>query len=123
MPPFANLFRLRKRFSHHSPTKEGTKMKKSMPVSKPSPTYVTHEELDALVRTVGVVLAAAELAHRRAGFADGDIAYQLESIVSEDAAERAALKKITRAFDARIEANRAAEHRRMRERGSAYQHV
>jgi hypothetical protein len=121
MPPFANLFRLRKRFSHHSPKEGITKMKKS--VSEPSPTYVTREELDALVRVIGLALAGVELAHNRASYADGTIATQLERIECEDAAERAALKKIAKAFDARIEANRAAEHRRMRERGSAYQQM
>ncbi|MHB8811688.1 MAG: hypothetical protein ACYDAE_00295 [Steroidobacteraceae bacterium] len=123
MPPFANLFRLRKRFSHHSP-EEGIKMKKSdLPVCKPSPTYVTREELDALARVVGVALAGAELARNRAGFPDGTIAHHLARAVGEDAADRVMLKKLVKAFDAYIGAHHAAERRRTIDRGSAYHRV
>lgn len=88
-----------------------------------SPTYVTREELDALVRVIGLALASVELAHNRAGFADGKIASQLGDIECQDAAERAALKKITRAFDTRIEAHRVAEQRLARARGDAYYQI
>lgn len=102
-------------------------MKKSdSPVSKPSPTYVTREELDALTKVVGIALARVELAHQRAGYADGTISHQLaraERAADPSAAEHAALKAIIKAFDRTIDQHRAVEQRRERDRGSAYQHM
>ena len=111
MPPFANLFRARRRFSHISPPKDGRKMKN---VAE-SPTYVTREELDALTRVFGIALARVHLAHSRTGYADGNIATQLEiaeRYPSLPTPERAAFKSIIKAFEQAMEQHHAAERRR-----------
>lgn len=118
--PFANLFRARKRFSHTSP-KEGRKMKN---VDDDSPTFVTRAEVDAIVNAVGVALASAELAHSRAGYADGTIATQLERAKREmTGAESTVLARIAKSFDRAISAQRRAEQRRESERGNAYHQI
>lgn len=96
------------------------------PVDSPTPTYVTRDEFDALTRTVGAVLAATELAHSRAGYSDGHISTQLElaeRVPGMATAERAALKAITKSFDATMAAHHAAERQRTHERGNAYHRV
>jgi hypothetical protein len=91
--------------------------------AKAGAALVSREEFEALARMVGVTLGAIELARNRTGFADGTIAYQLVRAVGEDAAERAALKAITKAFDGHIEAHRAADRRRHIDQGNAYYRV
>jgi hypothetical protein len=124
--PFANLFRSRKRFSHVTPPKEDLKMKKPESPGSESPTYVTREELDALTRVVGLALARIELAHRRTGYADGNVAAQLETAEREGsmpAAERAVLRRIIKSFDATLSKHLAAERQRASERGNAYHRI
>ena len=90
-----------------------------------SPTYVTRDEFDALVNTVGVVLAGAELAHRRAGYVDGTVDFQLARAEQEmkGSTERALLARIAKSFERAISAQRHAEIRRAAERGQAYQQI
>jgi hypothetical protein len=108
-------FRSKKRFSNPSPIKQAVKMKKAESPSSDSPTYVTRDELYALTKVVGLALARVELAHARSGFADGNVATQLEIAERSPtlpAAERAALKRIMKAFDAALSEHHAAERRR-----------
>lgn len=88
-----------------------------------SPTYVTRAELDALIRVVGVALASAQLAHARAGYADGTVDAQLalaERAPDLGAHERAALEAIIKAFSGAIDQHYATERRRAHDRGNAY---
>ena len=78
-------------------------------------TYVTRAEFIALVQTIGVVLAGAELAHRRAGYADGSVSVQLERVeraAGLPSTERAVLKQIIKAFDSALNGHFARERRR-----------
>ena len=93
-------------------------MKKSESPSAESPTYVTRDELYALTKVVGITLARVELARGRSGFADGNVGTQLEIAERSPtlpAAERAALKRIMKAFDAALDQHHAAERRRAAE--------
>jgi hypothetical protein len=81
---------------------------------------VTREEIDAVIRVVGTVLALTERAHDRQGYADGKISHQLEYAERHEmpTLERSTLKQIVQAFEAAMNDANSADQRRARERGN-----
>ena len=122
MPPFANLFRSRKRFNNQENRKVNTP---ESPVAE-SPTYVTRDEFDALTRVVGVALARVDLAHARSGYPDGTVGAQLaaaERSPNLPAPERSVLKRLMKAFGTTMDQYHALERQRATERGNAYHRI